>query len=205
MAAFRDDGPGGESRVDRPGIGGRGEEHRASAGSRVAPNGGEDIRTLLSQLGRDASQLAHDELALARLELRGVADTLTGELREAARTIVANFAKIGVALVFALLAGLAITAGCIIGIGLLVDAYWAGALIVGAVWLVVAAVLGMSAARKLREPESPLRMGRTRRAAEHGSDVLASEVGETRDFVKEEGREFRRRVTPPEKRPPEVH
>ncbi|HWV58581.1 MAG TPA: phage holin family protein [Longimicrobiales bacterium] len=173
--------------------------------SPARPDGEADLRELVGRLGRDASQLAHDEITLARLELRSIADTMTTELRDAARTVATNLAKIGVALVFAMLAGFAITAGAILAIGsLLGGAYWAGGLIVGVVWLVVAAVLGAGAARDLRKPDSPLRMEETRRAAEHGSDVLNSEAQETKHFVQDEGREFKRRATPPEK-PPEVH
>ena len=67
--------------------------------TRRLPPGGEtaDLRTLFSRLGKDVSQLAHDELSLAKMELRSVADTLSDDLRNAGKTMVKDLAKVGVA------------------------------------------------------------------------------------------------------------
>jgi hypothetical protein len=59
-------------------------------------------------------------------------------------------AEVGVAPVLAALAGLALTAGAILGIGrLLGGEFRAGGLIGGAMFLIAAAIYGMSAARDL--------------------------------------------------------
>jgi hypothetical protein len=180
MAAYRDTRPGGPS------------------GPR--PDGrwdGTDLKTLLKRLNSDVTQLAHDELALAKLELRQVAKAFSSDVQEAGRTLALNLAKVGVALVLASLAGLALTAGAIIGVGILVGAYWAGGLIVGGVLLVAAAVFGMSAARNLKEsPE--LRLEHGRETLEENAKVMKAEARETKDFAREEAAAFKRHATPPE-------
>jgi hypothetical protein len=158
---------------------------------------GVELRALLSRLGRDASQLAHDEMTLARMELRSVSNALSEDVRNASRSLVKDTAKVGVALTFGALAGLALTAGLVIGVGMLVGAYWAGGLIVGAVLLAAAAAFGLSAARSIQRSEA-LRLEETREVAEESADVLTDEADATRDFVKDEAREFRKRATPPE-------
>ncbi|HUH11728.1 MAG TPA: phage holin family protein [Longimicrobiales bacterium] len=156
---------------------------------------GPDLKTLVSSLGRDASQLAHDEMTLAKLELRKVADTLSSDLRTASRTLVKDLTKVGVALTLAMLAGLALTAAAVIGIGVLVGAYWAGGLIVGVVLLIAAAMLGKSAGSDLSDSGS-LRLEDTRRVAQQKKDVLQDEVKETKRFAAEEAREFKRHASP---------
>jgi hypothetical protein len=162
------------------------------------PSDGATLKTLFKRLNRDATQLAHDELELARLEIREVAEAFSSDLQAASRTLVQNVAKVGAALVLAALAGLALTAGAILGIGLLLGgAYWAGGLIVGALMLVAAAVFGMSAARDLKEsPE--LRLEHGRRTLEENKAVLKEEVRETREFARDEAAAFKRHATPPE-------
>ena len=152
-----------------------------------------DLRTLLSRLGQDVSQLAHDELTLAKLELRSVADTLSDDLRDASKTMVKDLAKVGIALSLAILAGLALTAGLIMAIGDLLDAYWAGGLIVGAIYLIAAGIFGASAAKDLKTSES-MRLEPTRRRAKQNADVLAGEARETKRFAQEEKEDFKRHV-----------
>lgn len=158
-------------------------------------NGGAQLRTLLRQLSQDTSQLAHDELTLAKMELRSVVDTFTADLRDAGRTLVKDLAKVGMALSLAVLAALALTAGLILAIGDLLDAYWAGGLIVGAIYGVAAAVFGMSAGKDLQNSES-LRLEATRRQAEQNRDVLAHEVRETKEFAREQAADFKRHASP---------
>jgi hypothetical protein len=159
---------------------------------------GADLKELLSRLGQDASQLAHDEMTLARLELRSITTTLSDDLQKASRTLVKDMAKVGIALTLATLAGLALTAGAIIGVGVLVGAYWAGGLIVGGVLLLLATVFGISAARDLQTTDA-LRLERTRQSAERSKDVLAAEADETKRFASEEASELKYRASPPEK------
>ena len=169
-----------------PGLGGPGTAHG---------DGGPELRTLLRNLSQDFSQLAHDELTLAKLELRSVADTLSSDLKEAGRTLVKDLAKVGIALTLGMLAALALTAGAIMAIGDLLDAYWAGGLIVGVVLLIAAAVFGMSAANDLRSSEA-LRLESTRRRAEQNKDVMASEARATKRFAREEGEDFKQHASP---------
>jgi hypothetical protein len=163
-----------------------------------AEGDGTDLKELLSSLGQDVTQLAHDELALARLELRSVADSLSSEVREASRTLVKDLAKVGIALSLATMGGLALTAGLVIGVGVLVGAYWAGGLIVGGLLLIAAIVFAMSAARDIQQNDA-IRLEETRRRVGQNTDVLAAEAERNKRFVREEGREFKRRATPPEK------
>jgi hypothetical protein len=166
---------------------------------------GADLKELLSRLGQDASQLAHDEMTLARLELRSITTTLSDDLQKASRTLVKDMAKVGIALTLATLAGLALTAGAIIGVGVLVGSYWAGGLIVGGVLLLLATVFGLSAARDLQTSDA-LRLEETRQSAERSKDVLAAEAKQTKRFASEEASELKYRASPPEKpRPGEPH
>lgn len=181
-------------------------EIRSGRGPGEAPRGeyrrdrtdGPDLKTLLKRLNQDATQLAHDEIGLAKLELREVAQAFSADLQEASRTLVQNVAKVGAALVLAALAGLALTAGAVLGIGrLLGDAFWAGGLIVGTILLLGAAVFGMSAARDLKEsPE--LRLEHGRRTLEENQRVLKQEARDTTEFVRDEAKAFKRHATPPE-------
>ncbi|MBW3552694.1 MAG: phage holin family protein [Gemmatimonadetes bacterium] len=155
---------------------------------------GPELKTLVRNLGQDLSQLAHDELTLAKLELRSVADTLSDDLRNAGRTLVKDLAKVGVALTLGMLAALALTAGAIMAIGALLGAYWAGGLIVGVVLLIAAAVFGMSAAKDLKTSES-LRLEPTRRRAGHNKDVMASEARATKQFARQEGKDFKQHAS----------
>jgi hypothetical protein len=161
-------------------------------------NGADDdvgLKTLLSRLNSDASQLVHDELDLAKLEFRDIADTLSSEVKEAGRTLAKDLAKIGMALSLAFMAGLALTAGAVLGIGrLLGDAFWAGGLIVGTVLLVAAVLAARSAASDAADSDA-LRLRDTRQAFAEDKQVLADEVRDTKDFVQHEAKEFRRHAS----------
>lgn len=161
------------------------------AGDRVD---GADLRQLIANLSRDASQLAHDEMTLAKMEIRDVAGAFSEDIQDAGKTLVKDMAKVGVALSLASLAGLALTAGAILAIGqLLGGAFWAGALIVGLVLALVAGVLAMSAARDLQESDE-LRLEGGRRALERDRAVLKEEARDTADFAREEARDFKRNM-----------
>lgn len=162
-------------------------------------DGGPDLKALLRQLSQDVTQLVDDELTLAKMEIRDVAEAFSSDLQAAGQTVVKDMAKVGVALVLALLAGLALTAGLILGIGrLLGDAFWAGGLIVGVIYLIAAAVFGASAAKDLRDSEA-LRLEHGRRTLERDKAVLRDEAQDTARFAKEEAQEFKRHASPPEK------
>lgn len=152
------------------------------------------LKTLLGRLNQDATQLIHDELDLAKLELRHLAGTVSAEVHDATRTLVKDLMKVGIALTLAALGGLALTAGAIMAIGALLGAYWAGGLIVGIVLLIAAAVFGKSAASDMKESDA-LRLERTRGAIAHEKKVASEQVRETRQFVQREARDFKDAAT----------
>lgn len=163
----------------------------------VGPNGddGADLKTLLSRLGQDASQLAHDELELAKIEARDIATAFSSDVKEAGRTVVKDLAKVGIALSLAFLAGLALTAGAVLAVGqLLGGAFWAGGLIVGAVLLLAAGLAAASAARDLRDSEA-LRLEHGRETLQRNSHVLREVAQDTKEFAKQEARDFRDAAT----------
>lgn len=191
QAPFRPDGSlHEEQRAHRHPGGGEGRGFRREPAGRyrepMYESQGPDLKALIRSLGEDASQLAHDEMTLAKIELRSIADTLTDDLQDASKALVMDLAKVGFALSLATLAGLALTAGAIMAVGaLLGGAYWAGGLIVGAVLLIAAGLFGASAAKDLRDRES-LRLESTRARAEQNKDVLAHEARETGEFARDE-------------------
>jgi uncharacterized membrane protein YqjE len=166
-------------------------EHYAGAD---AFGDGVELRTLLGRLGQDASQLAHDELELVRIEARDIAEAFSNDVKEAGRTMVKDLAKVGVAVSLLFLAGLALTAGAILAIGQLLGAFWAGGLIVGALLLLVAGMFGASAARDLRD-SSGLRLEHGRRALQRDREVLRDEARDTGEVAKEGARDFKRAAT----------
>lgn len=174
--------------------------------SRLPPpgNGADpgELRTLLSDLTRDASQLAHDELTLAKMEIRDVAEAFSADLKGAGKTLVKDAAKVGVALSLASLAGLALTAGAILGIGqLLGGAFWAGGLIVGLVLALGAGGLAMSAAKSLQESDE-LRLEGGRRTLERDRSIMEEELRDTADFARDEARDFKRTMKSDRSGPP---
>ncbi len=155
---------------------------------------GVDLRTLIARLGEDASQLAHDELTLAKLEMRDVANAFSADIKEAGKTLVMNMAKVGVALSLATLAGLALTVGAILAIGqLLGGAFWAGALIVGGVLAIAAGALAMSAASDLQDSDS-LRLEHGRDTLDRDAAVLKREARDTGEFARDEARDMKRKM-----------
>jgi len=131
----------------------------------------ETVGVLLRQLGDDLVGLMQDEIALAKLEVR----------REV-RGVGADFAKIGVAAGFALLAAQALTAFLIIGLGVLIASFWGAALIVGVLFLVIAGVLAKTAASNLKE-RNPV------------PEATVETLREDARWAKREAQEFKREVT----------
>jgi membrane protein implicated in regulation of membrane protease activity len=156
------------------------------------------LRTLFSRLSSDTTQFIHDEIELGKLELRNVAENLGADLRDAGQALVRDVAKLGVALVLALLAGMTLTVAAALGVSVLVGAYWAGALIVGVILAVAAAVFARSGASDMKDNDA-FRFDNTRRAARRGTRVMADEGERTKEFVSDESTEFKQRVTGPAK------
>lgn len=98
------------------------------------------IGELFRQLSSDAGRLIQSEVALAK-----------AELRETTSMLVRDAAKVAVAAALGLLGALAATAFLIIGIGDLLDNYWAAALLVTIAYLAVAGVLARSAMNEIKQ------------------------------------------------------
>lgn len=127
---------------------------------------------LFRRLGDDATTLVREEVALARLEIR----------REA-RAITSDLVQVGAALTVALLGALALTAFLILLLGDLLDSYWAGALIVGALFLIGGGLWARSAAKDLSEHA-------------HLPEQTVDTLREDARWAKHEAREFKREVKP---------
>lgn len=108
------------------------------------------LRELLKQLASEGSDLMRNEMALAKLEMRDMA-----------REVALDSAKLAGALGLALTGALALLAAAIIGLGYLLDGrFGLSALIMGAVMLVIGGVLargGMAGLRNVPKPEQTVR------------------------------------------------
>jgi uncharacterized membrane protein YqjE len=127
-------------------------------------------RDLLKQLAAQGADLVRSEVALAKLELRDMA-------RELAR----DSAKVGAAIGLALAGALALLAAAIIGLGNLLDGRYAlSALILGALLLVVGAVLARAGMAGLKSPPKP--------------EQTVESLQENRDWARREVREFKEEI-----------
>jgi uncharacterized membrane protein YqjE len=102
------------------------------------------VGELVQLLTKQVSELARDEVELAKVELarKGKAAGLGGGM-------------FGAAGIIALLALGALTAAAILGLATLIDHAWIAALIVGAVYLAVAGMLALAGRKSIRRA-SPL-------------------------------------------------
>lgn len=142
-------------------------------------NGAEPgLTDLFRRLADHASSLVRGEVALAKLELR-----------DAARALVRDSGKLAVAFALAWFGGLALTAAAAIGVGhLLGGRFGFGALIVGALFLLVGAILARSGMRAMSSGE--LR-----------PEVTLSSLEESRAWAKDEIRELRQELRAPTSAP----
>ena len=129
-------------------------EHRDSRVPRVNGRtgaGGREpsIGELFGQLSSDAGRLIQSEVALAK-----------AELRETTSMLARDATKFAAAAGLGLLGAMAATAFLIIGIGDLLDNYWASALLVTILYLAVAGFLAKSAMNEIKrnglKPEETL-------------------------------------------------
>ena len=102
---------------------------------RAEPSFGELVSRLTNQTG----VLIRQEITLAK-----------AELRETGATVARDTAKVGAGVVLAWTGLLALTAALIVGLAQLFDNYWLAALIVGAVYVIVGAMLAKSAMADVR-------------------------------------------------------
>ena len=150
-----------------PQLGISGHNGRASLPSVEEPSIGDLLRRLTS----DSSHLMRQQFELAKMELK---ETSTRWSQAAT--------KLGVAMIVALSGALALTASLVIGLGDLIDNYWASALMVGATLSIAAMFLVRRALAVAREDGL-------------GLDDTAGTLREDAQWAKKELRNFKRELT----------
>lgn len=111
----------------------------------LIPTHEEPVRDLLKQLAGEGSDLLRNEMALAKLEMRDMA-------REVAMDSAKLFAAIGLALV----GGLTLVAAAVIALGNLLDGMYAlSALIIGIVLLAIGGLMARGGAKGLKTVHGP--------------------------------------------------
>jgi uncharacterized membrane protein YqjE len=129
------------------------------------------VRDLLKQLAADSTELVRGEVALAKLEMR-----------DTARELAVDSAKLGIAIGIALSGGLILLAAIVIGFGhLLGERFGLAALIVGTILLLGGGLLARAGIRGLSEtsvkPEQTVRsLERDRRWAKEEVKELKEEL-----------------------------
>ena len=130
------------------------------------------VRDLLKQLAGDGSELIRNEMALAKLEMR-----------EMARELAADSAKVGMAIGIALSGGLVLLAAAVIGLGHVLDGrFGLAALIIGVALLAVGALLATAGMKGLRD--MPRRPEQTVRSLERDRQWARHEIREFKEEVR---------------------
>jgi hypothetical protein len=128
------------------------------------------MSTLLKQLAAEGGDLVRNEMALAKLEMRDMA-----------RELAADSAKLGGAIGIALAGALALLAAAVIGLGSLLGGlgghYALAALIIGGLLLLVGGVMARSGLAGLKNPPKP--------------EQTVRSVQTTREWASREAREFK--------------
>ena len=133
---------------------------------RIAPTPEPPVGDLIRQLGAEGATLVRNEVALAKLEIR-----------EMARELALDSARLVAAIALALAGVLAVLAAIVVALGNALDGRYAlSALIVGVVMLAVGALLARGGIAGLKHPSRP----------EHTVATLKS----TSDWVREEISDF---------------
>ena len=107
-------------------------------GNGLTPN--ESVGELFKRLSADSTHLMRQEINLAK-----------AELKESSARVGSAASKLGMAVGIAIPGLLALTAFLVIGLGDLIDNYWASALIVAVVLLAVAGLMAKRAIANLKE------------------------------------------------------
>ena len=128
------------------------------------------LRELLKQLASEGSNLMRNEMALAKLEMRDMA-----------REVAVDSAKLGASVGLALIGALALVAAAIIGLGYLLDGrFGLSALIIGALLLVIGGLLARGGVEGLKSmPKTP---EQTMRSMQQNKDWANREL---KDFKEE--------------------
>jgi uncharacterized membrane protein YqjE len=130
------------------------------------------VRDLLKQLAGDGSELIRNEMALAKLEMR-----------EMARELAADSAKVGMAIGIALSGALVLLAAAVIGLGHVLDGrFGLAALIIGVVMLAAGALLATAGMKRLRD--MPRRPEQTVRSLERDRQWARREIREFKEEVR---------------------
>jgi uncharacterized membrane protein YqjE len=151
-------------------VGNTDARHNGANGTKTGLAEPESIGQLFRRATADSSHLVQQEIRLAKTELR-----------ETGAQLGSSAGKLGVALAFALPGMLALTAFLVIGVGDLIDNYWASALIVGVGLLAAGAVLAKRALATLKEGV--------------GLPETAETLREDAAWAKEEAQNFKRELT----------
>jgi uncharacterized membrane protein YqjE len=129
------------------------------------------MRDLLKQLASEGGDLVRGEVALAKLEMRDMA-----------RQLAADSAKVAIAIGIALTGLLALLAAAVIGLGNLLGGQYAlSALIIGAVMLAVGGALAMAGINGLKGSHKP---EQTVRSLKQGKEWAREEVAEFKREVR---------------------
>lgn len=107
------------------------------------PNNQESLGDLLKDLATESSELIRNEKDLAKLEIK-----------ETVSEITQDGVRLAIGIGLAAVGGLALTAFLILVVGnLLNGSYWAGALIVGALFLIVGGLMARSAVNEMKKTD----------------------------------------------------
>jgi uncharacterized membrane protein YqjE len=147
-------------------------QRRGDGVERRGPQTEAPLGSLIRELGQDGATLVRQEINLAKLEFKEAIGRITSGA--AGTAIWAGLAFVG---------GLALTACLIMLIGMALDgAYWAGALIVGAVFVLLGGLMAWRSVKKIRETDIK-------------PDQTISTLKEGRRWIGREARDFRRELT----------
>jgi hypothetical protein len=139
----------------------------------AALNGEPAVRDLLKQLAGEGGDLVRNEMALAKLEMR-----------EMARELAVDTAKVAGALGLALAGALALLAAAVAGLGYALGGlgshYALSALIVGAVMLIIGGLMARNGIAGLKNPPKP--------------DQTVRSVQTTKEWAGREAREFKEEI-----------
>jgi uncharacterized membrane protein YqjE len=115
---------------------------RPADGRAPAPTGSEPpLGDLFRQLAQDSATLVRQEVALAK-----------AEIRENVKTVARNATMIAIGAVLALLGGLVLVAFLVMVLGdALWNEYWLGALIVGALFVIIGGIMAKKALGNLKK------------------------------------------------------
>lgn len=137
-------------------------------GDGSTPGGSEPaLGDLIRALAQDSATLVRQEVALAK-----------AELQDNVKSVARDVAMVAVGGVLALIGVLVLIAFLVIAVGDAVDEYWLGALIVGAVFLLIGGLLAKSNLNKLKhESVAPTR---TLETIKEDKQWLQSEIKQAR-------------------------